>query len=169
MLTADERKARKRARNLAHYRANRERILVQQRAYQVENRQRRAAVAKAYRERTLDRRREQERVRRRTKPEQVRAADRRYRLRTYYGLSVSDYQRILARQGGHCAICGRPPGRMDLCVDHDHRSGAIRELLCNRCNTAISLLRESPAVMRRAIRYMEQPELLPAHSTPVVP
>jgi len=71
-----------------------------------------------------------------------------------YGLSVTEYQRLLAQQNGVCAIC-REPDR-ELCVDHDHKTGRVRSLLCNNCNSAIGFLRESPLLARAAATYLEQ-------------
>ena len=76
-----------------------------------------------------------------------------YRFRKY-GLSVVEYNRLLAQQNGVCAIC-REPDR-ELCVDHDHRTGRVRALLCNGCNSAIGFLRESPLLARAAATYLEQ-------------
>lgn len=55
------------------------------------------------------------------------------------GLGVTDaeYAAMLARQGGGCAICGTTPKTRRLNVDHDHRTGAVRGLLCHRCNRAL--------------------------------
>jgi len=78
-------------------------------------------------------------------------SDQRYRL---YGLTVVEHAKLLAQQNGVCAIC-RDPGR-DLCVDHDHRTGRVRALLCNGCNSAIGFLRESPLLARAAATYLEQ-------------
>ena len=78
-------------------------------------------------------------------------SDRRYRK---YGLSVQAYDRLLAQQNGVCAIC-REPGR-ELCVDHCHKTGRVRALLCNGCNSAIGFLRESPLLARAAATYLEQ-------------
>jgi hypothetical protein len=50
------------------------------------------------------------------------------------GITDADYAAMLARQYGGCAICGRPPKTRRLHVDHDHRTGAVRGLLCHRCN-----------------------------------
>jgi hypothetical protein len=61
------------------------------------------------------------------------------RLQQRYGLSADDYDRMLAAQGGGCAMCGRtgyPSGRR-LSVDHDHRTGAVRALLCQGCNVKV--------------------------------
>jgi hypothetical protein len=51
-----------------------------------------------------------------------------------YGLGAGDYERLLAAQGGRCAICRARPKSKRLAVDHDHKTGAVRGLLCSRCN-----------------------------------
>ena len=51
-----------------------------------------------------------------------------------YGLSADDYGTLLEAQGGRCAICRARPKSKRLAVDHDHKSGAVRGLLCSRCN-----------------------------------
>ena len=56
------------------------------------------------------------------------------RLMTLYGITLAQYASMLKRQGGRCAICGRPPKRRNLDVDHDHATGRVRGLLCFNCN-----------------------------------
>ena len=73
-----------------------------------------------------------------------------------YGLDDNGYNDLLASQIGVCKICEKPPGSRDLCVDHDHGTGAIRGLLCSKCNSAIGLLAEDERVMRNAIRYLRE-------------
>ncbi len=53
------------------------------------------------------------------------------------GVTDSEYAAMLDRQGGGCAICGTTPKTRRLNVDHDHRTGAVRGLLCHRCNRAL--------------------------------
>lgn len=83
------------------------------------------------------------------------------RLRKY-GISVSDYNKLLVQQNGVCAICREPEtavkaaGTRSLAVDHCHRTGRIRALLCSQCNLAIGNLRESPLLARAAATYLEQ-------------
>lgn len=78
-------------------------------------------------------------------------------LRRLYGLTKSDYDVMLMRQDGRCAICRRPPSVQirRLGVDHDHRTGRIRGLLCSGCNVGIAGLREDPEVFAAALRYLE--------------
>jgi hypothetical protein len=51
-----------------------------------------------------------------------------------YGITGDDYDALLKRQGGKCAICRARPKSKRLAVDHDHKTGAVRGLLCSRCN-----------------------------------
>lgn len=51
-----------------------------------------------------------------------------------YGLTGADYDALLAAQGGRCAICRQKPGKKRLAVDHDHKTGAVRGLICARDN-----------------------------------
>ncbi|HVM39239.1 MAG TPA: endonuclease VII domain-containing protein [Acidimicrobiia bacterium] len=79
-------------------------------------------------------------------------------LRRKYGITQADYERMLADQGGGCAICGDPPPEsVSLHVDHDHESGAIRGLLCVRCNNALGLLREESGVLALVEHYLAEP------------
>ena len=53
------------------------------------------------------------------------------------GVTDDEYARRLVAQGGGCAICGAAPKTRRLHVDHDHATGAVRGLLCHRCNRAL--------------------------------
>jgi hypothetical protein len=53
------------------------------------------------------------------------------------GVTVEQYDAMLAAQGGGCAICGTKPKTRRLDVDHDHKTGRVRGLLCHRCNRAL--------------------------------
>lgn len=54
--------------------------------------------------------------------------------RDWLGVTKDQYDRLLAAQGGHCALCPSTPKTRRLHVDHEHRSGRVRGLLCHRCN-----------------------------------
>jgi len=78
-------------------------------------------------------------------------------LKRAYGITVTDYERILREQNGRCAICRTDapmgPGKI-LAVDHDHANGRVRGLLCGKCNMAIGLFGESTTRLRQAIAYL---------------
>lgn len=77
-------------------------------------------------------------------------------LYAHYGLTLHDYDLLLHRQGGRCLICHTPATKhRPLVVDHNHESGIVRGLLCGECNTAIGLLGDDPALIRRAAEYLD--------------
>ena len=74
------------------------------------------------------------------------------------GWTQDDYDRAFIQQKGKCAICGSTLNSSrytKLAVDHCHKTGKLRGLLCTNCNTAIGLLKESPERLRSAIQYLE--------------
>lgn len=78
-----------------------------------------------------------------------------YFLRKYYDLSIAEYEQMLEAQGGVCAICKQADLRKRLSVDHDHTTGKVRGLLCNTCNRALGLLKDSIPVMTAATDYLK--------------
>jgi hypothetical protein len=80
-------------------------------------------------------------------------------LRRMYGITEAEYRQILEHQGGKCAICLRPPKPdKNLHVDHDHRTGVVRGLLCVTCNVDLLGRRDKePNLFRRAAEYLECP------------
>ncbi|MCA1569298.1 MAG: endonuclease VII domain-containing protein [Chloroflexi bacterium] len=80
------------------------------------------------------------------------------RLRRQFGISLEDYDERYRQQMGRCAVCSteRPVrGRGRLRVDHDHVTGAVRGLLCHRCNIGIGQFQESAVLLKRAVQYLE--------------
>lgn len=74
-------------------------------------------------------------------------------LKQKYGITVDDFESLLAVQRNRCAL--GHPFRGKVVVDHDHRTGVVRGLLCERCNLGIGHLLDSPALCRRARTYLE--------------
>jgi hypothetical protein len=78
-----------------------------------------------------------------------------------YGLTRANYNQMLIRHHGLCAICARPEtakrkGTLrSLCVDHDHATGRVRGLLCCSCNRAVGYLGDDPARARALSVYLE--------------
>ncbi len=72
-----------------------------------------------------------------------------------YGLTKDEYEERLNRQGGVCAIC-KEKSKGNLAVDHDHKTGKIRGLLCKLCNSALGFLRDDYELVQAAEAYMSQ-------------
>ena len=65
--------------------------------------------------------------------------------------------RIKAKQGNVCAICGRAFTKADYPVlDHDHDTGEVRGLLCHRCNAVLGLATDNIEIFRTAIEYLDR-------------
>lgn len=56
------------------------------------------------------------------------------RLQRLYGITLVQYNQMCVQQKNRCKICFRPPKALPLYVDHDHKTGRVRGLLCFRCN-----------------------------------
>lgn len=81
------------------------------------------------------------------------------KLLKMYGITQEQYEAMHAAQGGVCAICNQPETRIlygavaYLAVDHDHQTGAVRALLCHRCNVGLGRV-EDADFLRRALAYL---------------
>lgn len=85
----------------------------------------------------------------------------RSRLRYQYGITVERYRDLLATQGNRCGICGRDEedaknawGRKSFSVDHSHKVGLVRGILCHRCNLGLGHFMENPWLLAKAIAYL---------------
>lgn len=123
-------------------------------------------------EQKIERRRTQTRaaqaVYRQAHPERVKAASKETykkhglakRLRNRYGLTVAEYDALLASQGGHCAICparNYVPGTIQkLAVDHDHKTNEVRGLLCFACNSMLGRAEDLPERLEVAAQYLRK-------------
>ncbi|MCI0440747.1 MAG: endonuclease VII domain-containing protein [Chloroflexi bacterium] len=83
-----------------------------------------------------------------------------YQLFYHYGITLEEYDAMVKKQKSVCAICKRAPDphkrQKALFVDHDHATGRVRGLLCNKCNTSLGGFSDSPFVLRAALDYLEE-------------
>lgn len=89
--------------------------------------------------------------------QKVKTLARNSKLKHKYGITTADYDRMFAAQYGQCGICKR--SGIPLHVDHNHDSGAVRELLCLRCNGSLSWVEAfltNQTFVIAALRYMEK-------------
>lgn len=90
------------------------------------------------------------------------AAGRSDHLYYRYGITLKQYHDLATAQGNACMLCRHipdvnspHPSRRYLCVDHDHRTGEVRGLLCHRCNVGLGNFKDDIEVLTRAIAYLE--------------
>jgi Recombination endonuclease VII len=81
-------------------------------------------------------------------------------LRKGYGLSGDDFSVLLKAQGYKCGCCGGPfaanSHKRPMHVDHDHRTGKVRGILCGGCNLILGHAKDSVEVLQRAIFYLQK-------------
>lgn len=90
-------------------------------------------------------------------PDKIKAS----RLKCKHGVSLDLYKIKLDNQNGLCEICKKAPTRKSnlgtirtLCLDHNHKTGQIRDLLCDKCNTAIGLLNDDIEIASNLVNYL---------------
>ena len=77
------------------------------------------------------------------------------------GVDAAEFERLFKAQGGKCPICNSafPPlieRAKKIAVDHDHKTGDIRGLLCIQCNTAVGMVKESVTVAEHLVAYLQK-------------
>jgi phage terminase large subunit-like protein len=75
------------------------------------------------------------------------------KLKRNYGISLDSFEKMIEACSNRCQICGdpfksRPP------IDHDHKTGVARGLLCRRCNAGIGMFLDNPELLKSAIKYL---------------
>jgi hypothetical protein len=83
-----------------------------------------------------------------------------YSLNRYYGMDRDTYNAMGELQGWLCCICGDPPSADGnggkLVVDHCHKTGKVRALLCSMCNKGIGMLRDDADLADKASKYLRE-------------
>lgn len=74
-----------------------------------------------------------------------------------FNLEDNEYQKLLEKQNGRCAICqSDTPEKRSLAVDHCHETDKIRGLLCSKCNTGIGSFKDNIQLLENAIAYLNK-------------
>ncbi|HYT41604.1 MAG TPA: endonuclease VII domain-containing protein [Methylomirabilota bacterium] len=83
-------------------------------------------------------------------------------LKSRYNITLEEYNIMLDKQRGVCAICGKPETKVmrgkvkALSVDHNHETGKVRELLCGKHNMLLGLANDDTGVLETTIRYLQR-------------
>jgi hypothetical protein len=125
--------------NKKYHAEHREEERIAKKEWDIKNKEKRAAYTKKWEDKNKDWRHN-------------------YYLKRKYDISQEQYNELLIKQRGRCAICGTHQLELKkaLSVDHNHTTNKVRELLCDKCNVAIGLLNESPDILKKAIEYLQK-------------
>jgi hypothetical protein len=86
-------------------------------------------------------------------PDKAKVSSMRYRLKKL-GLVLEDYQTMLEKCQNKCEICGNEFKEREPQVDHDHKTGNVRGLLCNNCNSLLGFLENNNAPIEKFVQYL---------------
>jgi hypothetical protein len=129
--TVEQRRAQNRIARKRYYKKNKRKILLKSKAWYRKNKKYRAEYQRKF--------------------------GREQRLRSKYKLTLTKFNEMKARQKNCCAICGQAfKGSKDTHVDHDHKTGQIRELLCYRCNHGLGKFLDNPELLLKAADYLKK-------------
>lgn len=78
-------------------------------------------------------------------------------LQATYGIDLATYHKMLAEQNHQCKICSAHQDTLKraMCVDHDHKTGKVRGLLCDTCNRSLGLLKDNIDTLMKAVKYLK--------------
>ena len=73
-----------------------------------------------------------------------------------YNLTSEDYNKMYDKQYGRCAICDTHQSELKytLSIDHNHKNGKVRGLLCNNCNGGLGMFKDNKLILDKAIKYL---------------
>lgn len=87
-------------------------------------------------------------------PESRKKTYRKHTIKKKYGLSWEEYEDLLKKFNNKCGICGGTDQK-ELSIDHDHKTGLVRGLLCNNCNNGLGRFKDSIILLSMAINYLQ--------------
>jgi hypothetical protein len=110
---------------------------------------------------TLPGKREADRVRgeRWRKTEKAKRTMRAKYLLRMFGITIEQFDLMVAAQENRCAICRKPAHEERyglLCIDHDHDTGAVRQLICDACNLGLGRFNDDPSTLEKAAEYLRR-------------
>lgn len=79
------------------------------------------------------------------------------KLKNRYGISLEIFNEMIKAQNGKCIICET---ETKLIVDHSHKTGIVRDLLCNSCNGVVGYCKENIKILQNTIKYIEKWECI---------
>lgn len=83
-------------------------------------------------------------------------------LKKRFNMTLEQYDKIFKNQNGICKICGKPETKkykgilMWLSIDHNHKTGKVRALLCDKCNRALGIVDDNINLLQKLIKYLRR-------------
>ena len=141
------------AKRREHYRLNREASVAKTKKWQKANPEKVKATRKKWKEKNPNYREEYYKK----YPEKFKAMRFKSLMwRIAVKMTYEEFKQLLKKQKNRCAICGKIETKRRISVDHDHKTGKVRGLLCQLCNTSLGGFQDNPKLLKKAIKYLNQ-------------
>lgn len=142
----------------SYYEANKAKAYERTSAYARANPEKNRAKSAAWRSKNPEKVKARKKAEYAANREEITALLRDANFKRKFGISLEERDAMAESQGRRCAICQKHEDELDkrLAVDHDHATGAVRELLCQPCNLALGLMRENTLLLSSAIYYLKR-------------
>jgi len=160
-----ENSEKEKARKKKWYKENSEKVLERHKQLRLKNPGHKKEYNKQYYLKNSEEQKEYQRQWRLKNPEYIKQyclknseKRRRWKLKNNYNMTLEQYQEKLTEQFSGCPICNitiMETGKT-LIVDHNHKTGKTRGLICRNCNSAIGLLKDDPKIVKNALTYLEK-------------
>ena len=143
--------------------ANKEKVKLRTAKWVQENSERSKEYHRQYRKNNKENKKQYDQEYRKSKDDPIRMKKRQYSksrsakdsvLKRNYGISLEEYEKMVDEQNNVCYICLESDS-VKLAVDHNHKTGKVRKLLCRKCNTAIGLLKEDITIVENVLKYIK--------------
>lgn len=133
-----------------NYYANKDREAKRRKEYYAQNKDKLTAKTREYYHKHKEENKEYRREYSRTHRKETKNRS----LLRYYGINLEQYNIMYDEQEGKCFTC--KTHHKDLVVDHNHNTGKVRKLLCNKCNLALGYVKDNVEILQSMIVYLEQ-------------
>jgi len=135
------------------YNKNKDKVKIRDKVYYKLNREKILKYAKDYREKNRLKAKEWHKNYYKTNKDNLVSANMKYK----YGISLEDFSKMISDQGNKCAICLKEMiGHKNRVVDHDHKNGKVRSLLCGRCNLGLGKFCDNADTLKSAADYVSR-------------
>ena len=143
--------------NRRWYLANAERERERNRVYRLKFPERIKETNRKYREKNREKIRISNREWQKRNAEQNKKIQKNCSLKRQYGITLNDYNLLLESQNYKCAICltDKSENGKSFAVDHNHKNGKIRGLLCENCNRGLGMFMDSENILLKAMVYLK--------------
>lgn len=140
--------------NKSYYEKNKDKIKEAQKRYYQKTKEQRKQYNKGYQKKNLDKFRAGNKRYYEKYGDKIKKRHKEYNLKRTYGIDIVTYNKLLESQNYKCPVCG------DVLIsphlDHNHTTGVIRGILCQRCNMAMGLLKEDIKILNSMINYISR-------------